>query len=145
MLVQVTDIHVLLYNTMMTCGITPHEMFLTPIEERPRQVPEKVAAPKKVTAPTISKATSGPKKAAESRPPTVKLTPSDRNSSSEEPDSTKTPKRLTQKHMLQWMADRNGVSNLPSPSMGYKLTLFPRPCVGFWSLSKSPFAGYELK
>lgn len=116
---QVTDIHVLLYNTMMTCGITPHEMFLTPMEERPSQVPEKIAAPKK-SAPTPSKAASGPKRAAaaDSRLPNVKRTSSAR-SPPEEPDSNKTPKRLTQKHMLEWMKDRNGVSDLPSPSMGY--------------------------
>ncbi|KAG0621225.1 hypothetical protein M758_3G002900 [Ceratodon purpureus] len=108
---HVTDIHILIYNTMMTCGITPHEVFLTSREERPSQVPEKVAAPKKL-APTISKATSGPKKAAaaDSRPPNVKLPSSVKSPSPEEPDSNKTPKRLTQKHMLQWMKDRNGVT-----------------------------------
>lgn len=118
LLVQVTDIHVLLYNTMMSCGITPHEMFLTPMEERPSPAREKIAPPKQL-APTISKATSGPKKApaADRRPPNVKLPPSDRSPSPEESDSNKTPKKLTQKHMQQWIADRNGVCDPPSPSM----------------------------
>ena len=102
----------------MACGITPHEMFLTPIEERPSPVPEKIAAPKK-SAPTISKSALGAKRgaAADSRLLNVKPTSSDRTPP-EESDSNKTPKRLTQKHMLQWMADRNGVSDLPSPSIG---------------------------
>lgn len=108
---HVTDIHVLLYNTMMSCGITPHEMFLTPMEERPSPAREKIAPPKQL-APTISKATSGPKRApaADRRPPNVKLAPSDRSPSPEESDSNKTPKKLTQKHMQQWIADRNGVT-----------------------------------
>jgi len=119
LLVQVTDVHVLLYNTMMACGITPQEMFVSPLGVQPIQIPEKSPAKK---APLSSKTTNESKRVAAAdvpapgnRLPNVKITPSDKNPGTEETDTKKTPKRLTQKHMLQWMADRNGVRELHFP------------------------------
>lgn len=112
---QVTDVHILIYNTMMACGITPHEVFRSVL---PTQVPEELPTPKKALF--ISKPTTDSKRVAaadlpapgSSLPNVKQISSGDKNPATEEVDAKKTPKRLTQKHMLQWMADRNGVRDL---------------------------------
>lgn len=96
---HVTDVHVLIYNTMMACGITPHEMFISPMEVPPTPVPER-PPPASKKAPLVSKTVAESKRADVSR----------LSSETEDVDTKKTPKRLTQKHMLQWITDRNGAT-----------------------------------
>jgi hypothetical protein len=116
---QVTDVHVVLYNTLMFCGITP-EMLFGPTEERSVKQAQKGGAPNSMKMPGNTKtpenvmsvreaATHGP--AVEER---INGKASKQMSVSKsaicETDAKKAPKRLTQKHMLQWIADRDGVS-----------------------------------
>ncbi|XP_024381781.1 uncharacterized protein [Physcomitrium patens] len=123
---HVTDVHVLLYNTMMACGITPLEIVPNPIEERQSQVFMQITASNKVPSLPKKSIVTKSKAAAHdvtsaSKGPNAKVTSSDKSPTTEEADNKKTPRRLTQKHMLQWMTERNGVTlmELVSEFQGY--------------------------
>lgn len=113
-----TDVHVVLYNTLMFCGITP-EMLFGPTEHSVQQA-QKGGAPNSMKMSGNTKtpeivmsvreaATHGPA-VEEHINSKVSTQMSVSKSIICETDAKKAPKRLTQKHMLQWIADRDGVS-----------------------------------
>lgn len=139
---QVTDVHVLLYNTMMFCGVTPEMLFGRMEEERTKQLqnvalsnsisittmaaetPETIKRTPATETPTIERRESvwtakGSKQttsvqAPPVEPPILKRAPPVQAPASEERDIKKPPKQLTHQDMLQWLADKDGVSFLTS-------------------------------
>lgn len=131
---QVTDVHVLLYNTMMFCGVTPEMLFGRMEEERAKQLEnvefsntfsftaeqESIKRTSAAEALTMEERGSiwtenGSKQATSFQappvdPPVLKRAPPVQASAAEERDAKKPPKRLTHKNMLQWLTDKDGVS-----------------------------------